>query len=133
MLVVMTRTHRTDIQVRFGDTDAQGHLNNVAYAAYAEQARIDFFAEAGREVAELILARIAIDFRRQVRFGEAVHVDTRVLRIGTSSVTLVQQVVAAGEAAAEIESVVVLFDYAEQHSRPLPDSVKNALAAFVTA
>lgn len=33
--------HPTDIQVRFSDTDAQGHLNNTAYAVYAELARAD--------------------------------------------------------------------------------------------
>ena len=38
-----TKVHRTDIQVRFGDTDALGHVNNASFAAYAELARLDFF------------------------------------------------------------------------------------------
>ena len=33
----MPSSHRTDIQVRFADTDAQGHLNNGSYAIYAEK------------------------------------------------------------------------------------------------
>ena len=33
--------HRTDIQMRFGDTDALGHVNNASYASYAEVARLE--------------------------------------------------------------------------------------------
>ncbi len=41
--------YRTDIQVRFADTDALGHVNNSAFAHYAEHARIEFFQHlAGR-------------------------------------------------------------------------------------
>ena len=63
--------HRTPIQVRFADTDAQGHLNNGSFAIYAETARLAFFRDLGSAVGSLILAHLAIDFRRQVRFGEA--------------------------------------------------------------
>ena len=31
--------YHTDIQVRFNDTDALGHVSNIAFALYAEQAR----------------------------------------------------------------------------------------------
>ena len=38
-------SHNTNIQVRFVDTDALGHVNNSAFAHYAEDARIRFFQD----------------------------------------------------------------------------------------
>jgi len=76
------QTHRTDIQVRFGDSDALGHINNASFATYAEVARLAFFSDLGGTVQSLILANLCIDFRRQVKVDEPVHVDTWVEKIG---------------------------------------------------
>ncbi|MBT3338732.1 MAG: acyl-CoA thioesterase [Anaerolineae bacterium] len=35
------------IEVRYGDLDPQGHLNNAKYLTYFEQARIRYFVELG--------------------------------------------------------------------------------------
>jgi acyl-CoA thioester hydrolase len=84
------RVHRTDIQVRFGDTDALGHVNNASFASFAELARLDFLTRFGGSVRSLILASLYIDFRRQVAFTDEVYVETVVEKLGTSSVTLAQ-------------------------------------------
>lgn len=129
-LVAMPSTsHRTDIQVRFADTDAQGHLNNGSYAIYAETARLTFFRSLGKDVASLILARLAIDFRRQVKFGAKVSVDTWVERVGNTSVTLHHAMLADDEVAADVQSVVVRFDYATQRPTPWSANMRAALDA----
>jgi acyl-CoA thioester hydrolase len=125
------QVHRTDIQVRFGDTDALGHVNNASFAAYAELARLDFLNRFGGSVRSLILASLYIDFRRQVSFTEAVYVETAVERIGTSSVTLAQTVFAASERAADVRSTVVYFDYSKNKSRPLTDDMRASVAPFL--
>jgi acyl-CoA thioester hydrolase len=122
----------TAIQVRFHDTDALGHLNNTAYAAYAELARVDFLRSQGTEAGTFILAHLSIDFRKQVRFGEAVSVLTRVERIGTSSLTLAQAVQSDGEVAADCRSVLVFFDYPSDRSKRLPDELRERLERFKT-
>ena len=127
------QVHRTDIQVRFGDTDALGHVNNASFAAYAELARLDFLQRFGGSVRSLILASLYIDFRRQVEFTEPVYVETVVEKIGTSSVTLRQTIFAAGERAADSRSTVVYFDYANKKSRPLTDEMRAAVAPFCEA
>jgi acyl-CoA thioester hydrolase len=129
----MHRIHRTDIQVRFGDTDALGHLNNAAYASYAELGRLEFFRQFGPAVTSLILAHLGIDFRRQVVFGEEVHLDTWVTHMGRSSVNMRHALVASGSVAAEIRAVVVLFDYAAQTPRELPADLRALLAPYVAA
>ncbi len=128
--------YRTDIQMRFSDTDALGHLNNNAYALYAEQARVDLFNAnlsdaASKQVQRgevfVILAHIALDFVRQVRFGERVYVTTRIAKLGRTSVTLAQEVYAEDELAAKVTSVVVLFDFATQKPTPIPDDLRARL------
>jgi acyl-CoA thioester hydrolase len=123
--------HRTEIQMRFSDTDALGHVNNGSFALYAETARIDFLRLIESGVRSLILAHLSIDFRRQVKFGDTVQVDTAVERIGRSSVTLRQAVLANGEVAAEVGSVVVLFDYATQRPVALPPTAREQLERFL--
>ena len=124
-------THRTEIQVRFADTDAQGHLSNVSYAGYAETARLAFFRDLGAGVGGLILARLAIDFRRQVRFGERVVVETWVERVGNTSATLRHAVRADGALAADVDSVVVRFDYTVQRPAPWTAELREALGRHV--
>ncbi len=126
-----TKVHRTDIQVRFGDTDALGHVNNASFAAYAELARLDFLELFGGSVRSLILASLYIDFRRQVAFTDEVYVETVVEKIGTSSVTLAQTMFAAGERAADVRSTVVYFDYSTNKSRPLTDDMRAAVTPFL--
>lgn len=134
--------------MRFGDTDALGHVNNAAYATYAEAARLAFFSAVSTEAAALmrsspvpgpashrpvvgvILARLAIDFRRQVRFGDEVFVETRVQRIGTTSITLHHQLYGGGALAADIEAVIVVFDYAAERPVPVPLAVRAGLESW---
>jgi len=127
------RTHRTEIQVRFGDTDALGHINNASFAAYAESARLDFLRCLGKSVRSLILASLYVDYRRQVAYGERVHVDTSVERVGNSSITLSQTIFADDHRAADVRSVVVYFDYPNKKSRELTDEMRTALAPYMKA
>ena len=125
------KTHSTPIQVRFADTDALGHVNNVSYIAYSETARLDFLQLLGRTVRSLILAHVSVDFRKQVAYTDAIVVESWVERIGSSSVTLQQRVMANGALAADIKNVVVSFDYETQRARPWTDDQRAALNEFL--
>jgi acyl-CoA thioester hydrolase len=124
--------HRTDIQTRFGDTDALGHVNNASFAAYAELGRLEFVHHLFDEsVGTIILASLYLDFRRQVKFREPVHLETWVAKIGTSSVTLRQVIYASNERAADVRSVVVYFDYQANRARALPPEIRATLEPWV--
>jgi YbgC/YbaW family acyl-CoA thioester hydrolase len=123
--------HRTELQMRFSDTDALGHVNNVSFAAYAETGRVEFFKRLGKSVTSLILVNLVIDFRRQVKYGEPIHIDSWVEQLGRTSVTLGQTIRAAGERAADVKSVVVYFDYATNRPMELTDEIRRELAPMV--
>lgn len=122
---------RTDVQVRFSDTDAFGHLNNASFAHYDELARIAFLSHIPEAFGAVILARLAIDFKRQVRFGEPMHVRTEVESIGRTSFGLRQLIMVGDAVAADARSVIVLFDYATQTPKSIPESMRAALAAHL--
>jgi acyl-CoA thioester hydrolase len=79
-------------QVRFGDLDPLGHVNNNAIGQYFENARAFLFKEVtpawpkGDEL--FILARTSIDFRRELHLPAALKVGSRVLKLGRTSMIL---------------------------------------------
>ena len=121
------RVTRLDLQLRFGDTDALGHINNAVYASYSELGRIDFIERLNLPAGGFILARLAIDFRRQVLLGDSCHITTEVLSLGNTSFTMRQVLYANDQLAAEFEAVVVWFDYELNRPVRVPDEVRMRL------
>jgi acyl-CoA thioester hydrolase len=122
--------HRMPIQVRFGDTDMFGHVNNAAFATYAELGRLRFLASLDYAPGGLILARIALDFRHQLRYGSDAELETRVRRVGTTSLELDQRLLADDVVACEMASVVVFYDYAAQRPKRVPDDLRTILDGY---
>jgi acyl-CoA thioester hydrolase len=127
------KRHRTEIQLRWSDTDALGHLNNTSYASYAELGRLRFLQESFSAVGSLILAHLAIDFRRQVSYGMPVSVETWVERLGRTSITLSQDILADGQLAAHARSVAVHFDYGAQRTLELSHEARVRLAPYIAS
>ncbi len=110
-------------RVRFRDCDAMGHVNNAVYSTYLEQARIGVMGGLG----EMILARVEIDFRAELRAGEEIEVQTRCGAIGTKSFVL-EHVIKSGERlVADAKSVLVGYDYTQGTSVPLTDNQRRRL------
>ncbi len=123
-------THRTDIQVRFFDSDAFGHLSNIAFSMYVEQARTDFFfGKIGLK--DLILARLELDILKQAYLRDRVYVETSVIKIGNSSVTIKQDIIANDILATTAKSVIVLFDYETQKPMRIPDWARAILNNYI--
>ena len=113
-----------EIEIRWRDVDAYRHVNNAVYATYLEEGRDEWLEGTLGDTGspwDYVLARVAIDFRRELRLeDEAVIVSCRLVRIGNSSLTLEEQIrTRAGELAAESEAVLVARDRESGRSRPL--------------
>ncbi|MGV3488363.1 MAG: acyl-CoA thioesterase [Tuberibacillus sp.] len=88
--------HKTNIKVRFAETDLLGHVNNSSYFIYLEQARIEFF-EVIDPISKgkgwhFILASVKCDFLKQAFFNQRLTVVTRVKKIGNKSFQLEQTI-----------------------------------------
>ena len=116
-------TWTTRERVRFRDCDAMGHVNNAVFSTYLEQARIGIMGGLG----EMILARVEIDFRAELRAGEEIEVRSRCTRIGTKSFDLEHEIWAGERKVADAKSVLVGYDYAAGASAPLTNDQRKRL------
>ena len=123
-----------DIDVRFQDLDAMGHVNNAVYATYFEEARVAYFDQVlalSLSEIESVLAHLEIDYRRPVTADDDdVSVALRVPELGRSSVPMEYEVRADGGVAATGETVQVVVDEKTQSSRPIPDAWREQIEAF---
>jgi acyl-CoA thioester hydrolase len=124
--------HEKRIEIRWSDVDAYQHVNNAVYATYSEECRDEWLSQvlAGEsDEWDFVLARVAIDFRRELRLeDEWVVASCRLERIGTASVTLHEEIRAAeGWLAAEAEAVLVARDREAGRARPLRADERAAL------
>jgi acyl-CoA thioester hydrolase len=123
--------HEKRVEIRWSDVDAFGHVNNAVYATYLEECR-DEWLDGGladdNAVWDFVVARLAIDFRRELRLeDDEVFVRCALARIGTASVTTTEAIVARGEVAAEAEAVLVARNRERDGSRPLTDAERASL------
>ena len=123
--------HEKRVEIRWRDVDAYMHVNNAVYATYLEECRDEWVERALGELGDawdFVLARVAIDFRRELRLeDEEVIVSCSLRRIGTASLTLREEIRRSdGELSAEAESVLVARDRELGRSRPLNDSERAA-------
>lgn len=124
--------------VQWGEQDSFGHVNNTVHFRWLETSRIAYAIRTGMmddhetEGIGMILASVACDYRRQLRFPDVVHVGARVVRIGRTSLTMEHKIISQNlEAlAAEGRATLVVFDYKANAPRPVPDSVRRAIEAL---
>jgi acyl-CoA thioester hydrolase len=124
-------THEKAIEIRWHDVDAYEHVNNAVYATYLEECRdewVDRCVTGVGDAWDYVLARVAIDFRRELRLeDDSVVVSCSLARIGTSSITLREEIrTRDGTLAAEAEAVLVARDREHGGSRPLTDEERGA-------
>lgn len=125
-----------DIQLRFSDTDALGHVNNAAYLSYLELARIEYvvrlFGISDWRQFEFILARVEIDYRSPAVMGDAIVVATRVSRLGGASFDMEYRITEkkTGRLVAKAKTVQVCFDYAANKVKRLSPEFKEKVRGF---
>ncbi len=130
--------HQYTCHVRFSDVDVYGHVNNVKYFEYYQEARLAFVFSLGREPDEpspgLVVARLDVDYKRPILFRpEPYLVETWVTRIGGSSFDLACEIRDRDLVLSRARAVMVSFDLDTQRSRPLSERERGRLAAVLEA
>ena len=120
---IMLPAVENEIQVRFSDTDAMGHISSGSYAAFAEVGRAAFFQavpEPRQEIPWFVLVHLGLDFVSEGRYGQAFTLSTRVIKLSEKTLTFEQIVRADGEIACKLEVVLVAFDAKTRRSIHVP-------------
>jgi len=127
------------VEVRYGDLDPQGHVNNAKHLTYFEQARIAYMIELGLFTKDqsfmeigVILADIHITYLAPIYFGEQIKVGVRAAKLGNKSMTWDQNIVDAktGKELAKGEVVMVTYDYKEEKTINIPHEWREKIKQF---
>jgi acyl-CoA thioester hydrolase len=119
--------------------DSFGHVNNVVYLRYLEQARVEWmFTTAQRAgVSEFslgtVVARHEIEYKRPMVYrSEPVRVETWVTRIGNASFTVAYEVKDDDWVYAVAQTVLVPYDLAKERPRRITAEERDYLKPYLS-
>ena len=122
----------TEIEVRFADLDAYGHVNNAVFFTYLETARVKLFREDFAEMMQsglfFLVAEASCRYRKPIELHDRVHIDISAEDFCRSSFTLNYLIHDnKGKEFAEARTVMVCFDQRRGKTISLPDHFRAAL------
>jgi acyl-CoA thioester hydrolase len=127
---------RYPVHVRFSDVDVYGHVNNVKYFEYLQEARISMNANLwkGLEPVSLVVAQTDVDYRVPILFRpEPYDAWSWVSRVGTRSATIESLITDGDTVLARARIAIVFFDRETQRSTEPPESYLERLRSLLPA
>ncbi|MCA2001709.1 MAG: acyl-CoA thioesterase [Chloroflexi bacterium] len=127
------------IEVRYGDLDPQGHVNNAKHLTYFEQARVQYLIQLGLSSRDqsfmeigIVIADIHIAYKAPIHYDDKIKVGVRTIKMGNTSITVEQCVINAdtGEVMSLGEVVMVAYDYKTLKPIPAPQEWKTKISEF---
>lgn len=126
------------LHVRFSDVDVYGHVNNVKYFEYFQEARIPMMERLGRSLPEtdfhVVVAQTDVDYKVPILFRlEPYDVHSRITHVGTKSFTIESEIRDGDVLLSRARVVLVCFDSATQRSIEPPAAYRDAMLAVIGA
>lgn len=126
------------ITVRYGDLDPQWHVNNARFLTFAEQARFAFLMELGLFDGKsfwdlpLIVGDVHCRYRVPIDPGVTVIVSMGVVSIGHKSLVMGSVITSEDGSVvhAEIETIMVAYDYRTKSAVPVSDELRKKFEAY---
>lgn len=134
----MPTTYQRTLRVRFRDTDSQGHMFFANYLVFADEVSGDFMNELGFDWSNpetmpcfVFTANANCDYIHECVAGDEVRVEVAYERVGNTSATLGFHMtrVSDEQTLAKGGFTQVFVDPETRKPRPVPESVREALAA----
>lgn len=106
--------------VDWGEMDSLGHVNNIIYLRYFENARMAYFLASGvlssdgpKQAAGPILAEVGCRYKRPLVYPDTIYMGSRIETIESDRFTMKQAVFGkhADFAVAEGPALIVAYDY----------------------
>lgn len=128
--------HASRIAVRWGDQDADGHVNNATVLQYLEEARMQWVARLG--LAESapgltpVVASLACEYVQPIGYPASLYVGIGCAHLGNSSLQLVFEIRdtdASGELHARACAAWVWVDAQSKRPHPMPEALRRACSA----
>ncbi len=125
---------RIEVQRRFSDLDPLGHVNNVAYHDYLQEARMGLIGELDAVVNDDFAQVVVSQEIRHVKplgySREPVVIEARVTDLARTSYSIVYRVLdEQGDVAAEATTRLAVVDATTGRPMRMPESLRERLLA----
>jgi len=120
--------HSVSVPMRWGDMDAQGHVNNTVYFRYMEQARIEWLESLRKRIGDVeglgcVIVNASCTFLLPLCYPGTIDVRMFVDVPGRSSLDSHYEMWMNDRKYAEGSARIVWIDHRTQRSTPLPEQV----------
>jgi acyl-CoA thioester hydrolase len=125
------------LHVRFSDVDVYGHVNNVKYFEYFQEARIPLLERLGRTLPgtgdyHVVVAQTDVDYKLPILFRlEPYDVHSCITHVGSKSFTIESEIRDGETLLSRARVVLVFFESATQRSVEPPAAYREAMLAAV--
>jgi len=121
--------HSVSVPVRWGDMDAQGHVNNTVYFRYMEQARVEWLESLRTHAGDInglgsVIVNASCTFLLPLSYPGIVDVRMYIDPPGRSSIDSHYELWMSDRKYAEGSARIVWIDQRTQRSAPLPEQVR---------
>ena len=126
-------TFSTDIELRFSDLDAYGHVNNAVFFTYLETARTKLFLDKFIDFLNggllFLVVKAECEYRKPIQISDRVVVSMTAPRIGRSSFDIDYTIHnGQGSTFATAKTVMVCYDGKRGQAVAIPEDLKTHLA-----
>ncbi len=127
-----------EFPVAWGEMDAFGHVNNVNYFRYFENARIAYadriMLHQHKDETGIgpILAQTSCRYRHPLVYPDTLRVGARVVKLEEDRFTMQYLVVSTkqNKVAAEGDGVIVMYDYRANRKTAVPEVIRQRVRAL---
>jgi len=123
---------RLNLRIDWSELDLMSHVNNVVFLKYAQSARVNYWEQIGLYQHLLktkegpMLASVTCQFRKQLLYPGSITIYTRMKSIGNTSFCLQHEIVdEEGDVTAEVEDVLVMFDFNNNEKMPFLEKIRK--------
>ena len=126
--------HRVTDNIRFGDLDPQGHVNQAVFLTYFESGRVAMFRNPDLGIGvpgyTFVMVRMEVDYMKELHWPGAVDVGTGLAEFGRSSFKVSQAIFRDGVCAAMGRATLVCMDLKTRKATPLPQAAIDRLSQW---
>jgi acyl-CoA thioester hydrolase len=126
--------HRISDNIRFGDLDAQGHVNQAMFLTYFESGRVAMFRTPdfgiGAPGLTFVMVRMEVDYLKELHWPGSIEIGTGITEFGRSSFKAEQAIFRDGVCVAAGKATLVCMDKATRKSTPLPEAAIARLSPW---
>lgn len=126
--------HQVEIEVRWGDMDAYGHVNNTLFFRYFETARLRYFEDLlkNNDIAmpTVVLAEMSCRFLQPLVYPATIVVGCRVSRLGSSSFDLKSDIYEGDNLCASSKATLVWVNPKTHRPEQIPANIRQVISHY---